>query len=76
MGGRSDIRSSHDLHADDARYHIICRMRFTGKKIVMAAKATYKESTNEDYACKKVSKLFISEPTRLWTSVDLHQEYL
>ena len=69
----SDVRASHDLHAADARYHNDCRKLFTNAKNIKSAQTT--KHKDEDNAYSKLCALFKVDPTRMWTSIDLENQY-
>ena len=68
----SDNRCSSDLHAADGRYHDDCRKRFTNIKQFVSSNS----KKDEDQAYTLLSDLFGSNGNRMWTSIDLEEEYI
>ena len=68
----SDTRCASDLHAADGRcYHDDCRKKFIDIKRFLSSSLT----SDEDRPFNLLSNLFGSNHQRMWTSVDLEQEY-
>lgn len=62
-----------DLHAANARYHEVCRKKFMSQRNIPAA---HKQVTTlKDVAYTEVTQLFMKGSSRMWTSVDIHEQY-
>ena len=60
----------------DGRHHENCRKKFTNMQNIRAShsKTLHAISENESYLL--LSNLFASNPSRVWTSLDLYDEYV
>ena len=70
----SDTRCSFDLHTADARYHEDCRKNFMGARNVSSAKK--KTTSVIDRALIRLIEIMKQDTSKVWSSVEMHQEYL
>ena len=63
-----------DLHAAEVRYHDSCRKNFMLFKIIEAN--TYASTSDTDLAFDKLVEDIISKKSNIWTSSEVHENYL
>ena len=66
-----------DLHATDARYHVVCRQRFVRSRSLPGKSTSFRslEDPGEDEPFKSVVEMIRVERSRMWNSVELFSAY-
>lgn len=64
-----------DLHAADARYHVDCKVSFMSERSIRAAASHPKTQEDIDEAFNQLVSCMIEDKTKIWNSVELHEQY-
>ena len=65
-----------DLHAADAQYHRACYLSFIPDRNVRSAQNKKVVSNEEDDTFRQLIDVIYNDPSRIWTSVELHTHYI